>query len=169
MPKKEEAKKFKVSWKLLLGIATILLLITFFAFFFGVIKKTCKDDRCFNDALKRCRMANYLKLQNYNYYRYSIEGGEGEYCKLNIKLVKMAAGTPQDKIDLFEGKSMTCKIPRSELSKVQSDKIEGVLKYCTGPLKEAMYQLIIEKLYTLIIANMGEIIGGVEETLAGQI
>jgi len=163
--KKEEPKTFKFSWKLILIALSLFIIITFFAFYFGVIKKTCEDDICFNDALKDCSMAKYLKVQNFNYYKYSIDGNKGDNCKLKIELVKMALGTPQEKIDLFEGKSMMCEVPKDELMKVQSDKIESILTYCTGPLKEAMYEQIIEKLYTLIVSNMGEILYEIEDVL----
>jgi hypothetical protein len=32
-----------------------------------------------------------------------------------------------------------------------------------------MYQLIIEKLYTLVIANLGDVIGKMEETIKGEV
>jgi len=163
----KEEKQFRFTWKMGLVVFSILIVIVFLAFFFGIVKKTCTDEECFSDALKKCGMARYLKLQNYNYYRYTIEGTRGDECLINVELVKMALGSPQDKIDLFEGKGMTCRVPKKELSLMQSSKIEGMLKYCSGPLKEAMYQLIIEKLYTLIVSNMGQIIGEIEEVMVG--
>lgn len=166
---KKEAPGFRFSWKIWLAIASVLVIIVFLAFFFGIVKKTCNGDECFNEALRECSMARYLKLQNYNYYQYSIEGGRGDDCLLDVKLVKMAAGTPPDKIALFEGKDMSCRVPRSELINIETATVEGMLNYCSGPLKEAMYQLIIEKLYTLIVSNMGDIIGEIEDVLAGQI
>ncbi|MBU2590166.1 MAG: hypothetical protein KKA65_00200 [Nanoarchaeota archaeon] len=165
IPKKEEDKSFKISWKFVLVILSILIIIIFFAFYFGVIKKTCEDDICFNEALKDCSMTKYLKVHNLNYYKYSIDGSKGDNCKLNIDLVKMAVGTPQEKIDLFEGKGMKCEVPKLELAKLQSKDIESILSYCTGPLKEAMYEQIIEKLYTLIVSNMGEILFEIEDVL----
>lgn len=168
MAAKEETG-FRLTWKMWLAIFSVLVVIVFFAYFFGLLKKTCNDDACFNDALKSCSMARYLKLQNYNYYEYSIEGGRQEDCLLTVTLVKMALGTPQEKIDLFEGKGMACMVPKTELANVKSDTVEGILEYCTGPLKESMYQLIIEKLYTLIVANMGGILGEMSDVLAGKV
>jgi len=164
----KEASGFRLSWKLIFGIISIMIIILFFAYFFGIVKKTCADESCFNDALQKCSMAKYLSLQNYNYYRYTIEGSKGGYCEVRIELVKMALGTPQDKLALFEGKGMTCRVPKAEITKMQGGNVEGILKYCSGPLKEAMYQTIIEKLYTLIISNMGEILGEMEDVLGGK-
>lgn len=164
--KKEEVKKFRVTWKLVLAILSIFVIVTFLAFYFGIIKKTCDDDQCFNQALKDCSMAKYLKVQDLNYYKYSIDGSSGDNCKLSIELVKMAVGTPQEKIDMFEGKGMRCEIPNQELQNIEAGNIEGILSYCSGSLKEAMYEQIIEKLYTLIVSNMGEILFEIDDVLS---
>ncbi len=162
---KGEDKSFKITWKLVLVVLSVIVIATFFAFYFGIIKKTCEDEACFNEALQDCSMAQYYELNNLNYYKYSIDGKTGDKCKLSIDLVKMAMGTPEEKIEQFEGKGMRCEIPMSELKKVQSGNVEGILEYCSGPLKEAMYEQIIEKLYTLIVSNMGEILFEIEDVL----
>ncbi len=166
---KKEVSEFRFNWKVFAIIISILVVLSFLAFYLGIIKKTCETEDCFSQSLQSCSMTQYLKLQNMNYYRYTIEGKRGDDCLIQVKLVKMAVGTPEDKIKLFEGKSMTCRIPKDKLSTLKSDNVEGMLNYCTGPLKEAMYQLIIEKLYTLIVSNMGDIVGKLEDVLAGNV
>ena len=156
------------SWKKILVTVTILVIITFFAYYFGFLKKTCTTPECFEESLQKCTPAKYLKLQNLNYYKYSIMGRRGDGCKVDIQLMKMAEGTALDKKTLFEGKAMTCRVPMDKLEAVSSDNIEGILNYCTGPLKEAMYELIIQKLYTIVIANLGDVIGEIQSTIKGE-
>ncbi|RME55553.1 hypothetical protein D6777_00145 [Candidatus Woesearchaeota archaeon] len=172
--KKEVRRKVEVSWrqifswqKILITL-TLFLIVTFFAYHYGYLKKTCNDNKCFNEALDHCTPAKYLKLQNLNYYKYSIMGKRGDNCLIIIELKKMAEGTALEKRTLFEGKGMECKIPDKDLEKLKSENLEGVLNYCSGPLKEAMYELIIQKLYTVIIANLGDIIGEVKSTISGE-
>lgn len=152
-------------WQKILITATIILLIIIEAFFLGIIKKSCHDDICFRDSLQRCSPAKYLQLENFNYYKWTINGESKDNCNVDIQLVKMAAGTPVDKVLLFEGKEMSCKVPSDVIKKTESSKVENILNYCTGPLKEAIYQSIIERLYTVIVANLGNAIKELDKTI----
>lgn len=165
--KKEETSHngFHFTWAIALTLITVIVITVFSSYYFGLLKKTCEDNECFNTALQKCSLAKYTTVHNYNYYTYSIEGKSKGNCLLNIKLAKMAAGSPPEKIAQFEGKGMDCKVPIDETQAVTADTIENILKYCTGPLKEAMYEQIIEKLYTLVVGNMGDILGDIETTL----
>ncbi|MDI6737965.1 MAG: hypothetical protein QME12_05630 [Nanoarchaeota archaeon] len=165
MKKKEAGNGFRFTWAMILIVATVILLTVFFAYYFGLVKKTCGTEECFQKELQKCGMSTYSKIHNYNYYTYTIKGSSGGNCKLNIRLAKMAAGTPPEKIALFEGKDMDCKIPMADVAGATTDQINTILKHCTGPLKEAMYEQIIEKLYTVVISNLGEIMGSIEDTL----
>ncbi len=165
MAKKEGGNGFRLTWVMGLIILTVIFLTVFVAYFSGLVKKACTDDGCFNEALAGCSMAKYTKVQNYNYYVFSIEGKSKGECKMGIRLAKMAAGTPPEKIALFEGKGMECRIPMDAVAEAATGKIESTLRYCTGPLKEAMYEQIIEKLYTIVVGNLGEIMVDIEDTL----
>ena len=35
--------------------------------------------------------------------------------------------------------------------------MNNIIQYCTGPLKESLYELIVKRMYELIIVNLGEI------------
>lgn len=165
MKQEENHNGFRFTWAMILIVATVILLTVFFAYYFGLVKKTCGTEECFQEQLQKCGMSTYSKIHNYNYYAYTIQGRTAEECKLNIRLAKMAAGTSPEKIAMFEGKDMDCKIPMEEVQEATTEKINTILKYCTGPLKEAMYEQIIEKLYTVVVSNLGEIMGSIEDTL----
>ncbi|MBI4154367.1 hypothetical protein HY501_03450 [Candidatus Woesearchaeota archaeon] len=157
------------SWKRVLIVLTVIVFLSFVLFSFGFIKKTCDTEECFIQSLETCSSSKYVRLQNLNYYRYTVRGYSGDKCVVDIELRKMAEGTPEDKVALFEGKGMKCAIPEENIQNLERAEIEKVLNYCTGPLKEAMYQVIIEKLYTLVIANLGEVIGAIEDTLKAEV
>jgi len=165
MKKEENHNGFHFTWAMILIIVTVIFLTVFFAYYFGLVKKTCTTEECFQQSLQKCDMSAYAKVQNFNYYVYTIEGKSKNMCKLNINLAKMAAGSPPEKIDIFEGKDMNCMIPMEEISTASTEEINSIIKYCTGPLKEAMYEQIIQKLYTIVVGNLGEIIEDIEETL----
>ena len=78
-------------------------------------------------------------------------------CDLFVKFDRAQEGTPSEHITLLEGKSMTCTIPKSEMKKQDVLNMENIMPYCTGPLKESLYQLIVKRMYELIIVNLKEI------------
>jgi len=170
MAKKRITREYKtLDWKFFLLAIILIAGTVFLAYELGAFKKTCNDEDCFMKSLQTCSYAKWLSIKNYNYYLYTIEGNTDSSCKIDVELKKMAEGTPIDQLIKFEGKWMKCTIPQTEITKMTSANFDNMLTYCTGPLKEAMYELIIEKLYTIIIQNMGSIMGAVEDTLTGQI
>ena len=52
---------------------------------------------------------------------------------------------------------MKCIIPKDELRKLNLLETDKVINYCTGPLKEGLYQLMVKRMYELVITNLGEI------------
>jgi len=79
-------------------------------------------------------------------------------AKINIKLTKMGVGNPEEMVRALEGKEMTCNIPMTKAREVSFDKMPDILNYCTGPLKEAVYEQVISNMYALIIKNLGPIV-----------
>lgn len=78
----------------------------------------------------------------------------------------MAIGTDLDVKTLLEGKSMTCKIPKSKLSEIELDNMKDLLNYCTGPLKEGMYELLLKRMYALVVSQMSNIVKESEKVLS---
>ena len=60
---------------------------------------------------------------------------------------------------------MSCKIPKTLLAETNLDDLDNILQYCTGELKEGILELIIQKMYTLIIDNLDEIVQQSKEFL----
>jgi len=164
--RKTERKSPKVA---IIAITISLLLAIFLAGKFGLIRENCKQDtQCFEKAAKTCQPATYLTLKNLNYYRYTIYGERKGNCEVKIELKKMAVGTPLDRREVLEGKAMECSLPKAKLDDLAKGEITSLLKQCTGPLKEGMYELIIKKLHSIVISNLGDIIGSLEEVLKSE-
>ncbi|MFH1332412.1 MAG: hypothetical protein ABIH63_03975 [archaeon] len=146
-------------------IFTVLLVIMLGgAYYLGYFKKNCNQSRtCFDDAFKKCQPAKIVKILDNNYYYFTVDGRRGSDCKTNVKLTKMGVGTSQELIDSLEGKAMTCYIPMNRVKEVSFDTMPDILNYCSGPLKEAIYEQIIQKMYGLIIKNIGPIVSEVED------
>lgn len=141
-----------------LVIVILIFLFAFFIYYSGLIKPSCTTDACFNQALQKCSPVSYDKLKNNNLYSYEISRSLFSYCNLNIKFEEAALGSEVEIKTLLEGKSMHCKLPKSNLKNIDINEMKDLLNYCSGPLKEGLYELMIKKMYSLIIGQMSSII-----------
>ena len=161
---KKGAKRQVSLTKVFIFIFIILVLVWLF-FFSGVFKKTCETDICFNDAAQTCKKANFRTIKESNLFSYDIKGPRGDVCVIDIELEKMGVGTSIELIEKFEGKSMECRVPKSQLKDTTIEDLDNVINFCTGPLKESIYELMIKRLYGVIIGNMDEVLEEIKKTI----
>lgn len=165
----ESKKVGKVSFKRFFIVIIILGIIVWAAFNYGFIKKNCAQNKqCFQDAAKTCKPSAYSAVKEGHLYNYEIKGSSGDNCKITITLKKMVIGTPRNLVDSFEGKNMDCLVPMSKTEYSGAEEIKDLLTYCSGPLKEAIYELIIQKLYGVLIKNLGGIMSQIQEQIFSQ-
>lgn len=123
-------------------------------------EKNCYDDMsCLNNAISSCNPAKAISEENNSTFGYRVLGKSGELCKVEITLIKVSPSAEQEMKDMFEGKEMTCEVPKETTLAGTTD----VLDYCSGPLKESMYELIIQRMYNVVIKNLGETISELSE------
>ena len=60
---------------------------------------------------------------------------------------------------------MVCKFDVGQLREEDVTEIKDILGYCSGPLKESMYEIMIQKLYNVVAQNMGGIISEIQGSL----
>lgn len=151
-PKKKIAIKPFFKKKGVISLLIILLLLGFL-FYFGVTPfNTCKTESCFDDALKTCSSLKYEKYHNSNLYIYRIYRSFGSKCRIRVTLDKMAIGSDRDLIELLEEKSMLCTIPKTDTEAIKK------LNYCHGELKEGLQQVLLQRVYGLLIKDIPEIL-----------
>ncbi len=143
----------KLAW-----LGGFFLVIFLAGYYFGYVGESCgQDGACFNTKLAACKPSSFLNIKNNNVYSYKIANMFGKSCILTITLERTAVGTEPEIVSLLEGKSMRCHVPKKELQQVQVDKVNSILQYCHGELKEGLYALIINRMYTYLIAQLGPI------------
>lgn len=142
-------KKKSDNWKAYLTIAVILLLIVviYFLYFFHY---NCDDLSCFYGHQEQCVRTSFINDQQDTTWEYYIRGEEDGKCVINVKVLKIKAGTA-DKQKL-EGLDMDCYLSLGSISSPESD-----ISRCHGTLKEEMQNLIIQKLHAYIVESVGEI------------
>ena len=160
----------KLEKKMLYIYCSIFFIALFIIlYYFGVFKTTCDDDACFKDATTFCSPKKYEKSVDNNIYKYVISRSLGENCKIRVSLERSAEGTDFDTKEKLEGKFMECLVPKAELSAVNFNEVENLLGYCTGPLKEGIYEILIKMMYGIIISYLGEILGEVQLNLIKKV
>ena len=147
----------KKKWKILLVILTLLVLIVavYFTFFFNY---TCKDLSCYYSHQIKCVETKFTKSELTADWNYQILGKKEANCEIKITLTKVKLGDVENL--KLEKKSMICSIPKGSQNQPDSD-----LSKCTGPLKEELQSLIIEKLHSYILSNLGEIKGNLTKAI----
>ena len=60
---------------------------------------------------------------------------------------------------------MSCKIPKKELAATNFDNFDNLLSYCHGPLKEGLYEVIIQRMYSLVVSQLGDIVKEAQKVL----
>lgn len=145
--------------RLIFLILLIILAIIWYLGFFS----SCETEECFTNKLTDCKPTTYEKFQNSNLYIYKISRSFGSNCKLKVELKRMVAGADLDLVELLEGKSMTCKIPKRETDAIEN--IDRLLNYCHGELKEGLQTVLLQRIYGLLIKDMSEILEKAEEGL----
>ncbi|MDD5254287.1 MAG: hypothetical protein PHG05_04300 [Candidatus Nanoarchaeia archaeon] len=157
-------KRIEISFSHLVFGLLIIIFLVWLIFFSGFFKKDCKQSEdCFNERLMECQGTKYTAIKNGNIYNYVIEGRKKDSCVLTIELTRMAVGTDLRLRGKLEGKDMKCYVPKDKLNEIKE--VEGMINYCSGTLKEGIYEVMIEKLYGLLIQNLGDIVGEVKKQL----
>ena len=145
-------------------IIGILIILSPLYFIFK--PKICETAGCFEQAASECKKAKILVDEaGKSVSEYAIRGKEGDDCILEIKLKELSKDFSSSTKEKFEGKSMTCKIPLNEFSRMKFEKMGGNLDYCNGPLKEAMYDAVVKKLYNLVVKDMATVLDEIERKL----
>lgn len=131
----------------LIVIVVLAIITLYFTFLYT---KKCSDVSCFNTALSSCRRASYTNDAEDATWLYAIKGKSNGECKINVEILQLKQGTID--ISNLEGKSMVCYVPSGSITAPQEN-----LEKCHGLLKEEMQKIIINRLHSYIVGNIGEI------------
>lgn len=133
----------------------IVLIIILFAFLLFSRPKNCgSDESCFINSFIKCSKAKAsLVSKDGNNFNFEIKGSNGKNCIVDAKLISMSESKTYDIRAALEGKSMMCSIPSDIPSSITQ--LDNINEYCTGQLKEATLQVSVEKMYEILVRNVG--------------
>lgn len=136
--------------KLIIFIAIAVVFIGFAvktSFFYA---PKCESFECFSEKMRECKPANFLNDDAEATWRYNIKGVKDGACVIEVTLLQSKTG--ELGMQNLVGYKMECGFPKSVVTYPETD-----LGACHGRLKEELQAIIIEKLHTYIVNNLGEI------------
>jgi len=145
---KERAEPRLFSWKwfiVLIVLAVIVYVVWFMFFSYG----SCDTWDCFNTKLEGCSKVSFIGGSKM-IFEYTIYGDSGDECEVGVELLQGELNN-QDSIKL-EGHRMRCMLPEGVIMIPESD-----IGKCSGLLKEGLQDLVIKKLHTYLVQNLGKI------------
>ena len=131
------------------GVLTVFfLIIAVQTTFFHV--PSCENFECFQKAMRDCDRVKLVNDGPEATWKYEIISEERKNCDIEVTFLQPKTGDLE--IESLANYNMICTFPKG--STVYPEKS---LDRCTGPLKEGLQRIVIKKLHTYIIDNLGEI------------
>jgi hypothetical protein len=137
-------------WKLIIFVVLALGFIALAVRTSFFNSPRCQTFECFETYMQDCKSAQYLNDDNESTWRYHILGAQDGACVIEVTLLQSKTG--ELGIEQLTGYSMECGYPKGVVAYPEKD-----LGMCHGRLKEEMQGLIIKRLHTYIVDNLGEI------------
>lgn len=145
---KREERHGGFGWRKLLSLIVLLgFLWTIWFLFFS--HDRCYDKNCFERNLKDCDKAWFVSGDEM-IFEYNIRGETKGACEVEVELLQGELNNV-DSLKL-EGQSMTCMLPLGAVVAPESD-----ISICHGLLKEGLQDLVIRKLHTYLVQNLGRL------------
>jgi len=142
----ENKRYFSWKWFVVLFVFVLLIWGVWVAFF---SYSTCETWDCFNDKLGGCDKVKFIGGDDM-IFEYTIEGSEGDECEVGVQLLQGELNN-QDSLKL-EMHKMTCMLPKGVVMIPESN-----IGKCTGLLKEGLQDLVIKKLHSYLVQNLGKL------------
>ena len=149
----------------LVGAVFFVLFIS--GYYTGFLRENCKSDvSCFDQRARECRPSDLVYTQENNVYVYSV-GSSVWDCTLHVTFKRAEEGAPPE-FKQLEGKKMTCAIPKKELIDFSMANFDSYMTYCHGLLKEGLYEIILQRVYTNLVGQMSGIVQQAEQVLKNK-
>lgn len=136
--------------KLVVFVVIALIFVSLAVYTSFVRAPHCQTFDCYEDYMKKCKKAQYMNDGEEATWRYKILGMRDGACVIEVTLLQPKAG--ELGIEKLSGYSMECGYPMGVATYPEKD-----LGSCSGRLKEEMQGIIIKRLHTYIVDNIGEI------------
>jgi hypothetical protein len=139
-------------YRKIIFILTIVIFVlaiagaVYFSFFY---LPKCQNYECFQNYMSRCSKAAYVNDESEASWGYNILGTSNGDCAVKVSLLMAKKG--ELGIDKYVDDAMTCYYPKGVAAYPEQD-----LSKCHGQLKEDLQEIIINKLHSYLLENLGK-------------
>jgi len=137
-------------------VALIGVIYSVYAIF--IYSGFCEDEACFAEKLVECDRSSYIKNNPETILRYDIKGKQGKDCEVNVEMLQVKQGSAE--LELLQGEEMICYLPLGVYEAPEKN-----LKRCHGNLRENIQEILIQRMHSQIVENIGEISAEISEVL----
>lgn len=150
----KSAKVAPKSYKKSIYIALIILILGvggYFAYSFFYTAKECGDYRCYTESLDNCRKVWFTRESDKYVWRYEILNSMDKFtCNVDVRLLKIKEGA--SRAEKLEGQNMVCQIKKTTTLLPEEDML-----ICTGPLRERLQEVIIDRMHNYLLENLEQV------------
>ncbi|MBS3175481.1 hypothetical protein J4440_06380 [Candidatus Woesearchaeota archaeon] len=157
--------KLNLGRKEIIVLALVLIIILIFLIILGAPKNCGTDESCFNTKSSQCDKVKATLNREGNQLYYNILGEKNDNCVVRVTMKKVSEAQQIELKQALEGKNMDCSIPMNLIREKNINSISNIYDYCTGSLKEAFLDITLQKLYELVIKNIGTLASGLQQVL----
>lgn len=133
--------------KLLILFILIGLVFGVWVVFFSY--EDCRNKACFDENLKGCDKVRFVSGDDM-IFEYLVRGESEGACEVEVKLLQGELNNADS--GKLEGEVMVCMLPLGAVVVPESD-----IGVCHGLLKEGLQDLVIRKLHTYLVQNLGRL------------
>ena len=116
----------------------------------------CQNYECWQGYMTECKKASFVSEQSEASWGYETMGKTGNECTVEVTLLLAKKG--ELGIDKLVGEKMSCTYSEGTATYPEKD-----LSACHGILREELQGLIIGKLHSYILENLGQVAEGLEQ------
>ena len=126
-----------------------LVVLAFSAWYLFFNYEVCQDSSCFDESLRECDRARFVSGDDM-IFEYFVKGKSDGNCEVEVELLQGELSNVDSA--KLKGQVMTCMLPFGVVVAPESD-----IGVCHGLLKEGLQDLVIEKLHTYLVQNLGRL------------
>lgn len=138
--------------RIIISIVIIALAILIFIIIFLFFQpQVCNSQECFTSAISNCNKVIWIREDSRAQWQYTVLGNfDKNSCNVNVKLLKINKG--DIKIENLQGSEMNCRLNKGDTRYPEEN-----IPQCSGILKEKLQDIIIQRMHSYLLKNLGEI------------
>jgi len=150
-PIKKELNIKKLKKRVLIALIILMLVLVAYSIWFLFFHiKSCSDGNCFYKAMIESKRVSWVKSDEKATWLYTILGSRGEITRIEVKLLEIKQGS--EELERLEGNKMICEVIKGDTRPPEEDVYQ-----CTGPLREEIQEILIQRMHNYLLHNVGEI------------